>query len=183
MDFNVLSATQGYLKGEEGGVRKWARVVRQPRQGQSNLDYLDAECFGSVTVSNLFHLEFSLIRSVMWWCSDPINQKISVSVERRSKNTQKVKKNAFYSDKTIHDANFKEFLFFKATNNTKTNKSLIFLSPVGFLQKEVIRFCIVYSFEKEDFLKNLHYVLFCLIKKHSFFRKQAVNSVSDFSFW
>ena len=32
---------------------------------------------------------------------------------------------------------FEEILFFKVTNNTKTNKSLIFLSPGGFLQKEV----------------------------------------------
>ena len=32
---------------------------------------------------------------------------------------------------------FKEIPFFKAMNNAKTNKLLMFLSPVGFLQKEV----------------------------------------------
>ena len=32
---------------------------------------------------------------------------------------------------------FEEILFLKATNDTKTNKSLIFLSAVGFLHEEV----------------------------------------------
>ena len=32
---------------------------------------------------------------------------------------------------------FEEILFFRAADNTTTNKSLVFLSPVRFLQKEV----------------------------------------------
>ena len=34
----------------------------------------------------------------------------------------------------------------------------------------VVYFCTVRSFEEEDFLENSHPVLFCLIKKRSFFK-------------
>ena len=50
--------------------------------------------------------------------------------------------------------------------NKKQNKKHFCKDPTG--DSWVISFCIVRSFEKEDFLENSHPVWFCLIEKHSF---------------
>ena len=74
---------------------------------------------------------------------------------------------------------FQGILFFKATNNTETNKSLSCyrlgsstrLCAVAaaelFVCVCVVCVCVVCGFEGEDSLEHLHSVLFCLIKKYS----------------
>ena len=81
---------------------------------------------------------------------------------------KRLKRTLFNQRKQDRMGIFEEILFFKATNNTKTNKSLTFLLPVAFLwEDEGTLICIVCSFENEGFLENPHPVLFCLIKKQS----------------
>ena len=75
---------------------------------------------------------------------------------------QSIKENSFLNErKTRQGAIFEDIPFIKATINTKTKKSLIFLSPVGVLQKEVGTrlFCVFFG---------------------SFFRTPAVSSASFF---
>ena len=63
---------------------------------------------------------------------------LTASILKKDPKTHKrIKRMLFNQAKQDRKQIFKEMLFFKAINNTKTNKSLIFLSPVGFLQKEV----------------------------------------------
>ena len=51
------------------------------------------------------------------------------------KTNKRLKRMLFNQTKQDRMQRFEELLFFKAKNNAKTNKSLIFLSPVGFLWK------------------------------------------------
>ena len=56
---------------------------------------------------------------------------------KRSKNTGKIKKNAFYSDETRQDANFRGNPFQNYVQYK--SKEFIFLLPVELLRKEVKR--------------------------------------------
>ena len=101
----------------------------------------------------------------------------------------KLKQTLFIQTKQDRMQIFWVTVFLKAMNDTKTNKSLsfcrqqdscikkelgtrLYLLPSEGIQlvteRTVICFCIVCSFEKEDFLEHLHPVLFCLIRKCSF---------------
>ena len=108
------------------------------------------------------------------------------------KNTQKFKQGMLFNQTKQDRIHILEgIFFFKATNSTKTNnlaaancvspssakprtiqKQTTQLLPITFFQKDVctkhmvhVSFCIVHGFEEEDSLRNLHCVLFCLIKK------------------
>ena len=71
-------------------------------------------------------------------CQKNLKQSWLPAFRKKKSKTQTVQQNAFQSDKTRQDANFRgNLLFFIAADNTKTKKSLNFLSPVGFFPKEV----------------------------------------------
>ena len=93
------------------------------------------------------------------------------------KNTQKVKKKAIYLGKTIQNVwIFKEILFFKAMYNTQKNNSLLKVAclwkeegtrlvPSSFPKHPTLKdkwsFCVVRSFEKENFLEKYQRLPLC----------------------
>ena len=111
------------------------------------------------------------------------------------KTHRRLKRTIFNQTKRDRMRIFEEILFFKATDNTKTNKSVIFLSPAGSLQTEVgtrnkqisylsvaswinegesghesqFASCLVLSYKKK---KSVLFNLLCVLDFFFFFKRQ-----------
>ena len=114
-----------------------------------------------------------------WFKEKKSKTELTTAVLKKDPKPHKRFKECFLSDKIRQDTNLQANYLFKSYVQYK-NKQFTHLLPVGFMcplsfariqlakDKWIVCFGIECSFENKDFLENLHPVLFCLIKKHSF---------------